>query len=329
MSAIFQNAYYIGNNFNAIFYGVELVVYVATIRALHRPGRASRATDKLLIAFSTILLLLNTVFVATEAVFGEEMWIVNANYPGGSEAYLVAFASVWYQTFGTAASIALNLLSDALLIYRCYVIWGGSFRIVLLPTIIYIATCALGIAQLVASGIPHADYFAGFAQKLGTAYTSTIIALEIIVTTLICVRIRQICRQCGGSSGGTAMVHRYAGAAAVFVESMLLSTLCGIAYLVPFARGDDISIFFLSIYVMSTCLAPQMIIFRMVSDTAWTLKTTEMMLTTTSEHDYDSGHGETMDTARTFGGEATVTMTAREKEQEALGGYHPRTSETV
>ncbi|KAH9850921.1 hypothetical protein C2E23DRAFT_734047 [Lenzites betulinus] len=325
MSAVFQNAYYIGNNFNAIFYGVELVVYAATIRALRRPGRTSRSTDTFLVAFSTVLLLLNTVFVATEAVFGEELWIVNVDYPGGQEAYLAAFASVWYQTFGTAASITLNLLSDALLIYRCYIIWGGSLLVVLFPAVLYLASFGLGIAQLIASGIPHADYFAGFAQKLGTAYTSTIISLEIIVTALICVRIHYIARQCGGGDEGAALARRYAGASAVFVESMLLSTLCGIAYLVPFARGDDISIFFLSIYVMSTCLAPQMTIFRMVSDTAWTLKTTEMM----RMRDYHSSQGAPTDTARTLGGETTMTETAREKEAEALGGYSVRAPETV
>ena len=75
--------------------------------------------DKVHLLFSTVLLLLNTVFVATESAFGEEMWVVNANYPGGQDAYLEAFASVWYQTFGTAASIVLNLFSDALLVCAC------------------------------------------------------------------------------------------------------------------------------------------------------------------------------------------------------------------
>lgn len=246
--------------------------------------------DKFLVLFSTVLLLLNTIFVATEAVFGEEMWIVNADYPGGQNAYLVDFASVWYQTFGTAASILLNLLSDAFLV-RSRVILLVSFLTfqshrytgatssgqtcalsssrasctsppsVCPPSSIYfqafftsrhlpnlVHDVALGIAQLVASGIPHADYFAGFAQKLGTAYTSTIIALEIIVTALIYARLLRLARTCDSS----AAARRYTSGAAIFIESMALSTLCGIAYLVPYAMGSDISIFFLSVYVMST-----------------------------------------------------------------------------
>ncbi|CDO73851.1 hypothetical protein BN946_scf185016.g8 [Trametes cinnabarina] len=274
MSAVFQHGYYIGNNFNTIIYGVELTVYILTIQAIRRRRQAT-STDKLLIAFSTAILLLNTIFVATESVFGEEMWIVNADYPGGSSAYIEDFASVWYQTFGTAASIVLNLFSDALMIYRCYIVWG-DLRVVLFPVVLYLATFSLGIAQLVASGKPHSNYFAGLAQKLGTAYTSSIISLEIILTSLICGRILYVAHKLGR---GSAHARTYTSYAAITIESALPCTLLGIAYLVPFARGDDISIFFLSIYVMSTCLAPQMIILRMVSGHAWTLKTTETITT--------------------------------------------------
>jgi hypothetical protein len=48
------------------------------------------------------------------------MWIVNAGFEGGSAAYLAMYASVWYQTMGTAASIMLQLMSDALLVGRVY-----------------------------------------------------------------------------------------------------------------------------------------------------------------------------------------------------------------
>ena len=96
--------------------GMELCVYFLTARAMFSRKTRSVPSDKFFLLFSTCLLLLNTVFVATQAVFGEEMWITNANYPGGMNAYLEDFVSVWYQTFGTAASIVLNLLSDGLLV---------------------------------------------------------------------------------------------------------------------------------------------------------------------------------------------------------------------
>ncbi len=57
-----------------------------------------------------------TIYVAVQAVFGQEMWIVHADYPGGSGPYLADHAAVWYQTLGSAASVVLNFMSDALLV---------------------------------------------------------------------------------------------------------------------------------------------------------------------------------------------------------------------
>ena len=51
---------------------------------------------------------------------------------------------------------------------------------------------------------------------------------------------------------GADVGRAYTGAAAIMVESSALSTLSGIAYLVTFALGSDLEIFFLSIYVMCT-----------------------------------------------------------------------------
>ncbi|OJT11895.1 hypothetical protein TRAPUB_11541 [Trametes pubescens] len=278
--ATFQNAFYIGNNFNAILYGVELVLYFMTVRAMFnkktRQTRSARSNTFFLF-FSTALLCLNTVFVATEAVFGEEMWIVNKDYPGGQDAYLNDFASVWYQTFGTAASIALNLLSDGLLIYRCFIVWS-DIRIVIFPILLYLGTFSVGIAQLVVSGQPKSNYFLGLAHTLGVSYTSCVISLNLIVSGLICgcivFRSRNIARQVGHDVG-----RDYVTAAAIIVESAALYALTGVAYLVAFAINSQLEVFFLSVYVMMTCIAPQMIILRVVRGRAWTRNTSAMTST--------------------------------------------------
>ena len=92
------------------------MLYFMTVRIMLSRKHRHAPRDKWFLCFSTALLCLNTIFVATQAVFGEEMWIVNANYLGGMDAYLGDFASVWYQTLGTAASIVLNLLADGLMV---------------------------------------------------------------------------------------------------------------------------------------------------------------------------------------------------------------------
>ena len=117
----------------------------------------------------------------------------------------------------------------------------------LLPT-------ALGVAQLVESGKPDTNYFAGLAQHLGIGYTSCIISLNIITSGLVAGRIFVTGRVFAERMGRDA-VAAYSGAAAIIVESSALSTVTGIAYLVTFARNGQLEIFFLSIYVMMTVRA--------------------------------------------------------------------------
>lgn len=139
--------------------GVELVLYFLTVQKLRQNSVRKRgnASDKFFVLFSTVLLVLITVYMSVEAVFGEEMWIVNAGFPGGDAAYMEMYASVWYQTMGTAASVILNLLSDGLMvrtvrqadspalivewlqIYRCFIVWNSRL-IVVLPCLLWVAT---------------------------------------------------------------------------------------------------------------------------------------------------------------------------------------------
>ncbi len=86
------------------------------MQALFKHRKAWTRTDKFYMAFSTAMLCLITIYMSTEAVFGQEMWVVNADFPGGALAWFAKNADVWYQTLGTASSVFLNMLSDALLV---------------------------------------------------------------------------------------------------------------------------------------------------------------------------------------------------------------------
>ena len=74
-------------------------------------GRITRQ-NKTLFVLSTYYLGAITVYYATQAVFCEEMWIVNASFPGGSALWFAENAAVWYETWGTASGVLLNLVTD-------------------------------------------------------------------------------------------------------------------------------------------------------------------------------------------------------------------------
>jgi hypothetical protein len=50
------------------------------------------------------------------AVFGQYMWIEHRDVEGGPPAYVAEHISDWYNTWGTAAGIMMNFMSDGLLV---------------------------------------------------------------------------------------------------------------------------------------------------------------------------------------------------------------------
>ena len=99
--------------------------------------------------------------MAVQGVFGEEMWIVNADYPGGTAQYFADHSSVWYETLDTAVVVVTNLGTDGyqvrlvsyrvaspalqsspsfLQIYRLWVVWNRDIRVILFLCLLYLAS---------------------------------------------------------------------------------------------------------------------------------------------------------------------------------------------
>ena len=93
-----------------------LVLYFRVLRYMFSGSKKWTFMDKFMMAFSTVLVILNTIFWTTQSYFGEMMWIVHSDYPGGADAYWIDFGSVWYQTWGMAACVVCNLMNDAFLV---------------------------------------------------------------------------------------------------------------------------------------------------------------------------------------------------------------------
>ncbi|KAJ8463278.1 hypothetical protein ONZ51_g10355 [Trametes cubensis] len=268
-----QNAMYIMNNINAILYGVVLVLYFRVLRYMFSGSKKWTFMDKFMMAFSTLLVILNTIFWTTQSYFGEMMWIVHSDYPGGADAYWIDFGSVWYQTWGMAACVVCNLMNDAFLVYRCFVIWN-SRRIIIFPGVLWLASLASGCCT---SRAPDGNYFAGIATIFVTAYTASTFAFNVVVTSLIIARILYIGRRLAFADEFKV----YIGAVAIMIESALPFTVFSAAYLVTYAMGSDISIGF-SFYAMFTCISPLLITLRVLSRRAWTRDSSNLFTTTIS-----------------------------------------------
>jgi len=280
MSAEFQHGWYIGNICVSILYGMELVIYGVSMRALFRRKTRHRSKkDVFFVVFSTILLLCCTINLASDCFFGEEWWIVN----GGSEQWFANNVSAWYQTWASAVNVLVQLLADGFLIYRCFVLWD-SYLVIPLPCLAWVACLGIGITTLYYSGSPGGDDFAGLALGTSTAYLACTMTINFSMTALIVARILYFARTTGRmlANGST---RQYFGVIAIVVESAALYTVFSLMYLITFAIGSDLSALFMSFYAMFTVISPQLIIMRVVTGSAWS-RTTHNDLATISFADH-------------------------------------------
>ena len=94
-----------------MFYLLSVRLILKSRRAKHR-----RRNHTWLFVLNTGLIIMITIYLIAQNFFGQEMWVINEGYPGGSGQYYADHAAVWYQTMGSAASVVLSLMSDAFLV---------------------------------------------------------------------------------------------------------------------------------------------------------------------------------------------------------------------
>ncbi|KAI6044538.1 hypothetical protein EDC04DRAFT_2640848 [Pisolithus marmoratus] len=261
---LWQNSLYVGNILGTILYGVELNLWWQTMWALRcsSESRNSPSHHTVIIhrCLSSLLLCLSSIVVVVQAVLGQKMWIGYSGYVGGMEKYYANHTSVWYQVLGLMATVVLQLSSDALLIHRLYIAWKRRCDLIL-PCILWVGTVVLGTLLCSYSAAQRGNIFAGDAAHIAIAYYAVAIALNMLVTSTLCGRMLFTGRECRRELGPNNS-WKYFDAASMIIESSLPRTAVGIAFLVTLALDSGVSVAFLSLYVMLTCVSPQMLILR-------------------------------------------------------------------
>ncbi|KAF9562253.1 hypothetical protein CPC08DRAFT_634288 [Agrocybe pediades] len=278
-TVLFEHSFYIGSYMGGIMYGFEITIYFMIIRALFRRGNKNSSRSRRFSAiYSTVMVLLNTIDVSTNAFWGEDMWITYRDKPGGVSQFITTEVSVWYETWGSAAVVGSVFLGDALLIYRLFLVYGRRSVVVVFPIIAYIAGLVLAIQQLVVAGKPDGDFFGLDSIKFAVSYYSITITLNIVLTVFICMRLSTMSKwftNTLGKENGKV----YSTAAAMLVESAAPYSILGLMYLIPFSRQDGIGILFGQLWSKMSGIAPLLIILRVVNGRAWSDDKTEHIRT--------------------------------------------------
>ncbi|KAK7468587.1 hypothetical protein VKT23_003091 [Stygiomarasmius scandens] len=286
-----ERSLYVGGQITAILFGIHLVLYILSCRLLLHERRASRS--RFYLGYSSTLLALWIIALSCNAVFGQYIWI-DFRDPDGPAAFLVENISAWYNTLGTTAGVAMNFMADAMLLYRCRMIWGHwGWIVVAFPIMMFLGAFSMAILLIFESAQPGANFFQGHAVDFGVPYAALTISMNIIVTILICIRLLSFRNQVLQVLGHEH-AKMYSSVMSVMIESALPFTVFGIAYVISYARHSPTSIAFVQVWGDFAALSPQLIILRISMGKGWTRDTVDRI--TSTNLTFDEGYGMSIST---------------------------------
>ncbi|KAG2365376.1 hypothetical protein BDR07DRAFT_668212 [Suillus spraguei] len=219
-----------------VSYGTYLLLTVqALIALMQRPRHGQKIANnrRTLICYTLITFSLGTISFAGNTKYTEMIWIDLRDAPGGPVALIENVMHYRINFMAICCGYITELLMQALLLYRCFVIWNWE-RYVTIPMVAIYIGMIVAIIVLVQAGTGALFY------NIDTtlAYLVLQVAHTILYTILVAKRLLSIrgqMRQALGEYDSST----YDTIIFMVVESAMAYSLFIIIYIVGFAIHSD------------------------------------------------------------------------------------------
>lgn len=208
---------------HSTLFGIYCILFIGSLYVFFAKEKGVRRPINRFLLFVDITLFLLIVIhwiLQIDRLF--EAFIYKAREPGGPAAYYKAAREVKF-VVKTAFYVAQMFVGDTTMIYRLYIVWGGDWRIIVLPTITTSALTIAGINVVVsfARQAPGVDIFTSASGHWVVTVFATTLFTNILVTSLISWRVWSFSRRLDDiNRRSTRPVIQ------IVVESALIYTVC-------------------------------------------------------------------------------------------------------
>ncbi|SJL17781.1 uncharacterized protein ARMOST_21343 [Armillaria ostoyae] len=219
-------------------------------------GRVMVAITILLYIATTINFFLNLAFLRYVFNFHEDLL-----YPD-EEVYLFYIAVGTYRMSDIGISITAvmsTVIADSIMIWRCWMVWGRRWPIVLLPILCLISGFVCRILDMIAGFAANLQIMGGLDVSFLVIYISCILATTLWCTTLIVIRILTVTR------GANDRLRDYRHIIEVLVESSALHSVTLIVYIALETSHNTASDYFNTLAAITTGVAPTLLAGRVAA----------------------------------------------------------------
>ncbi|KXN85266.1 hypothetical protein AN958_11560 [Leucoagaricus sp. SymC.cos] len=184
----------VGTCLTGFGYGIAFTLYCLCATKLWAQLQSNNRHRQALfmLVYTTVLIICGCLYFASAVRIVQDGYVTFRNFPGGPYAYTVFAFSTPDNYLGLVIYFLVNWMTDALLIWRVYVLFGGKrypWAVILFPCVIYFASVAMGLVVIVEDSHTTESFWSALAIPFVLAYYVLTTSLTIICTILLTYRL--------------------------------------------------------------------------------------------------------------------------------------------
>ncbi|KAF8075331.1 hypothetical protein FPV67DRAFT_629045 [Lyophyllum atratum] len=256
-----------------VVFGLYLVTFAYTVIALFSTESGWRKTRELNYRMVAVVMLMFFNMTMTSAMSFMVIWRGFVVAPPGTAAEIFRELTYWPVVVKSGCLLFQTIIGDAMLIYRCWVVYARSWKVIAFSALLWIAgtVCAIFILYQEATFKVHGLVSSSKIRPYGVAFWASSLTLNIITTTLLVWPIWKAARwhQDGFGCHDSLNVHSSNNTmkhvTQVIIESGSLYTMVAFVTFVTYAVGHN-ALYVASSAELGTCgIAFNLIIIRIAN----------------------------------------------------------------
>ncbi|KAF9465691.1 hypothetical protein BDZ94DRAFT_296824 [Collybia nuda] len=223
----------------SVAYGINVVTFFTCMHALLRPHGRFKSIYTINLIMTVAALLMFTVATTDVGFILNHDVKMFVDDDIGTLPSVVGARSTWWTMAHMSTLVIQTFLGDAILIYRCFVVWNRRWVIITGPVILSLTGTACGIVTLALTSSTLRAPVKADITPFFTSLLALTLAGNFISSALIVFRIWRVSKRSSPYKTNLGQQDPLSRAIRITIEAGLLYTASALVMLVTFAIGHN------------------------------------------------------------------------------------------
>jgi len=253
----FERANFMFPVWTGFMFGINTLIY-GTCLYYTLDRKNLRTSSWITLTYITVMYGLAVVYFWASVEYTLDMYVNDRNFPGGPLGYATEGPITTELFTGSLVFVLINVVGDALLLFRCWMVWNKSILFILVPALTYCASVVCGALTVQSSS----------ALQFTLPYFGLSTGLNILLTLMIAGKLLWARRSIVAALG-SQHASLYTSVAAMVIESAFLNAVASGTNIALLATGSIAANIALGTQSQVMCICPMLILIRVARGHAY------------------------------------------------------------